>query len=275
MLYIAFSFPRYVAVFVLGLVCVFGVVAFAQESLESPEVISDTEELEVKIVPSPDEVFDDEAEEELVEPQLDLETVYPDATVFDTDAVAEAQVFIGEVVAVDADGSVVIETADGELVRMSAETLAETQVRRAGGTGRLLNPRAGEAIVVLPEDASVTPAAVEVREATGAAPRTVVFFITSGEGREQLTVSPTVPVYRNGVRATQDDIRAEDAVFAVRSADGTLLAIDAEGAEEHEVEGMIEEIEEEEEEERDAVPLWVWGLIAVALVLVGFFFVRR
>lgn len=195
-----------------------------------------------------------------------------DASELTREAVAQVSLIVGVVTAVDVDNSIYIETALGELYHISSSTRTEVYIRSMGGTGRLLTPRPGDSLMLLAQGVTVTPVAVEVREGVADEPRVLAFFIATQDGRKQLSIDRSTPIYRNSERASLGAVRKGDAVVAIQSKEGVLLALDSTGLDDDPVSEVAPAREERQDSE---MPMWVWGLAGAVFVLLGLFFVRR
>jgi predicted RND superfamily exporter protein len=165
----------------------------------------------------------------------------------------------GEIIAInEEDGTVVLETPDGDLLTVDMEVVIGGT--RLGGGGKLLNPKLGDSFVVAADGVDVSTAEIQVEEKKSG-PNNVLIFITTNEGKKQLATQ-NVPVYKNGERIELSSLNAKDSIQVAQNADGEVVAIYASSTDEEMTEGVMSD-------DQNSSRTWVWiiGLLLVAGIL--------
>lgn len=195
-----------------------------------------------------------------------------------TEADVEAEeVIVGTVIAInEEEETVVLETPEGELL-----VVAQSVLTRNGGRGRLLNPSVSDTIVLAAAGTESIPAEIEITEvAAGVTERQVVLFIAVEGEREQVVLTDSTPVYRNGQPIAVTNLQATDDIRVIRSDTGEVLAIEASSTDESvDLASGPEDVVTPEAEDtlsREDIPL-LWILLggAVVVVILGLLLFRR
>lgn len=191
-----------------------------------------------------------------------------------TDADLEDDVIAGEVIAVDEEtDTLIIETNDGTVATLSASTNARVR----GTRGVLLNPKPGDRVVVVGEATESSTGDV-----VSAGAREIVVSTADGD-EERIAITDDVQVLRGGQPTTASSLRPQDVVVIIRTADGSVIAVDARPATSAAADGADEESTTDEAEEATTTDAddeepggllwWILGAAAVVLVL-GFLLFR-
>lgn len=198
----------------------------------------------------------------------EYEDLVADAEALTTTDLSDAAILEGEVVAVnETDDTVVVETVAGDLVTVPSDVFQDV-ASRAGGGGRLLNPKPGDRVALTAEDAVTQTGAVEVETNPTTGTKNVILFVVTDSGRTPVTTTGDVVVYRNGTRSAVASLTATDDVQLVQNSSGDVVAVYAtSGADE----GAAMPTEEQNE---DGVNWWLIALAVLIVVGAGALFVR-
>lgn len=266
-------FLRSITVSVVGSALVFGFVVHADEVAEErvyteEAPVQTTEEFFVSDESTPEETA---SCDDIILPTSDD----VNAREIDGEMSADIEFVVGEVTALARDGSILLDTEDDELLHIASSTLRALHVRRLGREGRVLTPCRGDLIMLMSGTVMVTPAVLETREGPTDISRTMVFFIATRDGREQLPIDPSTPIYRDTFRVNLDAVKEGDAAVAIRSESGSLLALDIDSSGDDPAQEKVSTTTEDVVRKYSEMPLWVWGLAIVVFILLGIFLIRR